>query len=139
MLRNIILWIICAAGGAMTGFHANKLDTTQNTVLFIVGLMMVSLTIQQMGKQTMMEKRKRNRIRNKWIKLSPAWNTAQAYQAINLLKDNRINARTLPDEFNGTVGNERMMNMNSDAMCPIFVKARNVERAIKVLSEEGLY
>ena len=123
----------------MTGFQANKLDTTQNTVLFIVGLMMVSLSIQQMGKQTMMEKRKRNRIRNKWIKLPPAWNTAQAYQAINLLKDNRINARTLPDEFNGTVENERMMNMNSDAMCPIFVKARNVERAIKVLSEEGLY
>ena len=52
----------------MTGFQANKLDTTQNTVLFIVGLMMVSLTIQQIGKQTMMEKRKRNRIRNKWIK-----------------------------------------------------------------------
>ena len=123
----------------MTGFHANKLDTTQNTVLFIVGLMMVSLTIQQMGKQTMMEKRKRNRIRNKWIKLPPAWNTAQAYQAINLLKDNRVNARTLPDEFNGTVGNKRMMNMNSDAMWSIFVKARNVERAIKVLSEEGLY
>lgn len=123
----------------MTGFLANKLDTTQNTVLFIVGLMMVSLTIQQMGKQTMMEKRKRNRIRNKWIKLPPAWNTAQAYQAINLLKDNRINARTLPDEFNGTVENERMMNMNSGAMWLIFVKARNVERAIKVLSEEGLY
>lgn len=72
MLRNIILWIICAAGGAMTGFQANKLDTTQNTVLFIVGLMMVSLTIQQIGKQTMMEKRKRYRIRNKWIKLPPA-------------------------------------------------------------------
>ena len=139
MLRNIILWIICAAGGAMTGFQANKLDTTQNTVLFIVGLMMVSLTIQQIGKQTMMEKRKRYRIRNKWIKLPPAWNTAQAYQAINLLKDNRINTRTLPDEFNGTVGNERMMNMNSDAMWAIFVKARNVERAINVLSEEGLY
>ena len=52
----------------MIGFQANKLDTTQNTVLFIVGLMMVSLTIQQIGKQTMMEKRKRNRIRNKWIK-----------------------------------------------------------------------
>ena len=123
----------------MIGFQANKLDTTQNTVLFIVGLMMISLTIQQIGKQTMMEKRKRNRIRNKWIKLSPAWNTAQAYQAINLLKDNRINARTLPDGFNGTVENERMMNMNSDAMWSIFVKARNVERAIKVLSEEGLY
>ena len=58
---------------------------------------------------------------------------------VHLLKDNRINTRTLPDEFNGTVGNERMMNMNSDTMWPIFVKARNVERAINVLSEEGLY
>ena len=120
----------------MTGFQANKLDTTQNTVLFIVGLMMVSLSIQQMGKQTMM---KRNRIKSKWIRLPPAWETAQAYQAIHLLKDNHINARTLPDEFNGTVGNERMLNMNSNAMWPIYVKARQAELATMILSAEGLY
>ena len=51
MLRNILLWIICAIGGALIGFHANKLDTLQNTILFVVGLMMVSLSIRQMGKQ----------------------------------------------------------------------------------------
>lgn len=51
MLRNILLWIICAAGGALIGFHANKPGDLQNTVLFVVGLIMVSLSIHQMGKQ----------------------------------------------------------------------------------------
>lgn len=74
-----------------------------------------------------------------WIQLPHVWKTAQAYQIMNLLKANRIYARTLPDEFNGAVGNERMMKMDSEVLWPIFVKARNAEQAIKVLSEEALY
>ena len=74
-----------------------------------------------------------------WIQLPHVWKTAQAYQIMNLLKANRIYARTLPDEFNGAVGNERMMKMDSEVLWPIFVKARNAEQAIKVLSEEVLY
>ena len=50
MLRNILLWIICAAGGALIGFHANKLGDLQNTALFVVGLMMVSLSLCRMGR-----------------------------------------------------------------------------------------
>ena len=74
-----------------------------------------------------------------WIQLPHVWKTAQAYQIMNLLKANRIYARTLPDEFSGTIGNQRMMNMDSEVLWPIFVKARQAELAIVILTKESLY
>ena len=81
----------------------------------------------------------KKQIWNRWGQLPRTWKTPQAYQIINMLKANRIYVRTLPDEFSGAIGKQRMMNLDSETMWPIFVKARQAELAIMILSKENLY
>lgn len=74
-----------------------------------------------------------------WIRLPLVLKTEQVYQAINLLEEYHIHLRTLPDEFNGTGGSERLLSMDSDIMWPLYVKRKHLAQAIAILSEAHLF
>lgn len=74
-----------------------------------------------------------------WIRLHHVLKTEQAYQAINLLNEYHIHIRTLPDEFNGEGGSERLLSMDSDIMWPLYVKRKHLAQAISILTEEQLF
>lgn len=73
-----------------------------------------------------------------WICLHYVLKTNQLYQAMNLLKEYHITLRTLPDEFNGIRGSERLMSMDADIMWPLYVKRNQLTQAISILSEAHL-
>ena len=77
-------------------------------------------------------------MRNRWIRLPRFWKTEQAYQVMNLLKEYHISARTIPDEFNGSHGNRRMLTMDKNMLWPVYIRAKRLEQAIAVLTEERL-
>lgn len=74
-----------------------------------------------------------------WVRLHHVLKTNQLYQAINLLDEYRIRARTLPDEFNGKGGNVRLLSMDFEVMWPLFVKRKQLAQAIKILTAEHLF
>lgn len=74
----------------------------------------------------------------RWKKLPRSWKTDQAYRVINLMKEYRINARTKPDEFSGPTGDWRLLFMDSEIVWPIFVKTRQFEQAVSILTKEKL-
>lgn len=74
-----------------------------------------------------------------WIKLQHALKTEQTYRAINLLEEYHIQVRTLPDEFNGKVGNARLLSMDSDVIWPLYVKRKQMAQAIAILTAEQLF
>lgn len=74
-----------------------------------------------------------------WIRLHHVLKTEQVYQAINLLAEYHIPVRTLPDEFNGKSGNERLLTMDRDVMWPLYVKRKHMSQAITILAEEQLF
>ena len=65
------------------------------------------------------------------------WKTEQAYQVMNLLKEYHIRAKTVPDEFNPPF-DSRMLSIAPEIMWPVYVRARNFERAVAILTEEQL-
>ena len=73
-----------------------------------------------------------------WIRLHHVLKTEQAYQALNLLEGYHIQARTLPDEFNGKTVRERIMSLDSDVTWPLYVKRCQLAQAIAILTEEQL-
>lgn len=77
-------------------------------------------------------------MRNRGNSLLRYWKTEQAYQVMNLLKEYHIGAKTLPDEFNGAYGNTWMLSLDPEIMWPVYVRARKFERAVAILTEEGL-
>lgn len=66
------------------------------------------------------------------------WKTEQAYRVMSLLKEYHIGAKTIPDEFSGAFGNSRMLLLDPEIMWPVYVRARNFERAAAILTEEQL-
>lgn len=76
---------------------------------------------------------------NDWTRLCRVWNTDEAYQVLNLLREEHIQAKTVPDEFNGPCGNRRLLSMDSEQWWPVYVKARHAKRTIALLRKEGLY
>lgn len=74
-----------------------------------------------------------------WIKLPYVLKTKQIYQAINLLAEHHIHARTLPDEFNGNGGSQRLLLLDSDIMWPLYVRQKHLAHAISILAEEQLF
>lgn len=66
------------------------------------------------------------------------WKTEQAYQVMHLLREYRISARTVPDEFSGSNGRRRMLSMNREILWPVYVRAKQLERAIAILTDEKL-
>ena len=77
-------------------------------------------------------------MRNRWISLPRFWKTEQAYQVMNLLEQYHISARTMPDEFNGSLGNRRMLTMDRNTLWPVYIRAKYFEKAIAILAEEQL-
>lgn len=73
-----------------------------------------------------------------WSQLPRSWKTEDAYQVFNLLKEYRITARTKPDEFSAPTGDWKMLFMDSETVWPVFVKTRQLEQAISILTEERL-
>lgn len=71
-----------------------------------------------------------------WIRLCGDQKTMQTYRIIHLLKEHRICARTLPDEFNGYLGPGRMLCMDPQRIWPILVKEKQLEQALRILSQE---
>lgn len=63
------------------------------------------------------------------------WKTEQAYRVMSLLKEYHIGAKTIPDEY---CGNSRMLLLDPEIMWPVYVRARNFERAAAILTEEQL-
>ena len=66
------------------------------------------------------------------------WKTEQAYRVMILLKEYHIGTKTIPDEFSGAFGNSRMLLRDPEIMWPVYVRARNFERAVAILTEEQL-
>ena len=73
-----------------------------------------------------------------WIRLHHVMKTEQLYQAINLLDEYHICLRTLPDEFNGREGRERLLSMDADIRWPLYVKRKHLEKTIIILTDEHL-
>ena len=74
-----------------------------------------------------------------WIRLHHVLKTEQVYQAIHLLEEYHIPLKTLPDEFNGRQGHERLLSMDADAMWPLYVQKKHLTQAIAILTEEQLF
>lgn len=75
---------------------------------------------------------------SRWVRLPKVWKTTEAYQAMNLLRTLNIRAKTTPDEFNGSYGNKRMVFMDGEIFWPIYVRKKQLDRAIAILTEEKL-
>jgi len=74
----------------------------------------------------------------RWVRLRRVWKTEEAYQVLNLLRGERIRARTIPDEFNGDLGNRRMMFTDPERLWAVFVRANQAEQAVTLLRDERL-
>lgn len=132
-MRFRFLALFCASGGALIGYSANHLTEGLNAFLFMLGIVTVSVSLILMGTY------QRKKYAFRWVRLPHSFKTADAYQAINLLKENHIRAMTVPDEFNGRIGNHRMTHMDSETMWPIYVLGRHAEQASSILSKEHLF
>lgn len=53
------------------------------------------------------------------------------------MKEYHIRAKTVPDEFNPPF-DSRMLSIAPEIMWPVYVRARNFERAAAILTEEQL-
>ena len=74
-----------------------------------------------------------------WIQLHHVLKTEQVYQAMHLLAEYHIRLRTLPDEFNGKAGCERLLSMDSEIMWPLYVKRKHLTQAIAILTEAQIF
>ena len=70
-----------------------------------------------------------------WIRLGRAWKTKEALRVMSLLTEDGVRARTVPREFGSPIGLLRLERMNPEAVWPIFVKAKQLEKALSVLKK----
>lgn len=75
----------------------------------------------------------------RWIPLFRALKTGQACEVICLLRENRVRVRTVPREFGGPIGILRLGSMDSEAVWPILIKAKQAGKAVSALKKARFF